>query len=100
MMVTETTQAFVEGMNQKFANEQFHFAATAGRNYDKVICVSVSGNHESRSVHAFIDRKTNALLKAAGWAAPAKGIRFNLSNPETLGKVVSLADKFGGYLYR
>jgi hypothetical protein len=100
MLVTETTQAFVEAMNEKFATEQFRFDATAGRNYDKIINVSISGNHESRSVHAFIDRKTNALLKAAGWAAPAKGLRFNLSSPEAVGKVVSLADKFGGYLYR
>lgn len=98
-MVTETTQAFVEAMNQKFATEQFRFEATAGRNYDKVINVNVSGGHESRSVHAFIDRKTNGLLKAAGWAAPAKGIRFNLTEPEALGKVISQADKFGGYLY-
>jgi hypothetical protein len=100
MMVTETTQAFVEAMNQKFANEQFRFDATAGRNYDKIINVNINGGHESRSVHAFIDRKTSGLLKAAGWSAPAKGIRFNLSTPEALGNVIRQADKFGGYLYR
>lgn len=99
MMVTETTQAFVEAMNEKFATESFRFEATGGRNYDKVINVTVAGGHETRSVHAFIDRKTNGLLKAAGWSAPAKGIRFNLSTPEALGNVIRQADKFGGYLY-
>lgn len=100
MIVSETTQAFVEALNQKLANENFRIEATAGRNYDKIINVSVFNNHESRSVHAFIDRKTGGLLKAAGWAAPAKGVRFDLSTPEALGKAVHRADKFGSYLYR
>ena len=100
MLVTETTQVFVEALNNKLATETFRLEATAGRNYDKIINVSVSGNHESRSVHAFIDRKTSGLLKAAGWAAPAKGIRYNLSTPEGLERAIRQADKFGGYLYR
>lgn len=99
MIVTETTQAFVEALNQKFATESFRIEATGGRNYDKVINVNIAGGHESRSVHAFIDRKTSGLLKAAGWSAPAKGIRYNLSTPEGLGKAIRQADKFGGYLY-
>lgn len=99
-MVTETTQAFVEALNEKFATPQFRIDATAGRNYDKIINVNIAADgHETRSVHAFIDRKTLGLLKAAGWAAPAKGIRFNLSNPEALGNVIRQADRFGGYLY-
>jgi hypothetical protein len=38
-----------------------------------------------RSVFCFIDRKTGDVLKAAGWKAPAKGVRGNILNPETNG---------------
>ena len=32
------------------------------------------------TVHAFIDRKTGEVYKPASWKAPAKHVRFNLSN--------------------
>lgn len=32
----------------------------------------------SGSVHAFIDKTTGNVLKAAGWKAPAKGVRGNI----------------------
>jgi hypothetical protein len=30
------------------------------------------------SVHCFVDRETGAILKAAGWKAPAKGARGSI----------------------
>ena len=65
-----------------------------GRKYGKV----VFGNGDDRAVHSFIDLSTGDLLKAAGWNAPAKGTRFNLVTE--LDKVTTVADQFGGYLYK
>ncbi len=44
-----------------------------GKRYARVI-VSTEGT-DSRSVHSFVDMGTGAILKAASWKAPAKGIR-------------------------
>jgi hypothetical protein len=63
---------FHEGMKNQFEYK-------AGRRYVKVIAV-MSGNQ--RSVHSFVDMKEGAsygaVLKAAGWAKPAKHARGNV----------------------
>jgi hypothetical protein len=46
----------------------------AGRKYHKLI-MDASG---SRSVHAFVDKKTGEVYKSASWKAPAKGVRYDL----------------------
>lgn len=33
------------------------------------------------SVHCFVDQLTGNIYKAAGWNAPAKGVRGNINNP-------------------
>ncbi len=55
-------------------------------------------------VHAFIERETAKLIKAAGWKAPAKdkngpAYRYDLSTPEGFLKAVLNADPYGAYLY-
>lgn len=50
-----------------------------------------------QSVHAFIDNDGN-VYKAAGWKAPARGVRYTLSDPETLLRNAS-GGWAGGYLY-
>ena len=65
-----------------------------GRKYGKVI---FAGTWQ-RSVHSFVDLSTGDLLKAAGWNAPAKGVRFNLL--QELDKVTAMADPYGSYLYK
>jgi hypothetical protein len=40
--------------------------------------VKSSGEVVSRSAHAFLDRASGDVLKAAGWKAPAKGARGNI----------------------
>jgi hypothetical protein len=70
------------------------FSVEEGRKYLKII-MSTSGN---RSIHAFIDRVTGDVYKAANWKSPAKGIRYNLlEDPESC---YQRADWAGGYLYR
>jgi hypothetical protein len=70
------------------------FVIEEGRKYYKIIQVG----EWQRSVHAFVDKKTGDLYKPAGWAAPAKGVRFNLLND--LENVLSRCDWAGSYLYR
>jgi hypothetical protein len=52
--------------------------------------------YNSRSAHAFVDKKTGAMYKVASWSAPAKGIRFYINDTETLDKVT---DWTSSYLY-
>jgi hypothetical protein len=65
-----------------------------GRKYFKV----VKNFGHQRSVHSFVDRVTGDVFKPAGWAAPAKGARYNLVTD--LDGVLKRIDPYGSYLYR
>ena len=53
------------------------------------------------TVHAFVDRKTGEVYKPASWKAPAKHVRFNLSNDLDRQKLhdPNFVGWAGGYLY-
>ena len=53
------------------------------------------------TVHAFVDKVTGAVYKPAGWKAPAKHIRFNLSDDLDRAKLhdPNFVGWAGGYLY-
>ena len=53
-----------------------------------------------RSVHAFVDKKTGELYKAASWRGPAKDVRFDLSDSASREHVYEHCDWAGGYLYK
>lgn len=55
------------------------------------------GSITNCSVHAFVDNMTGDLYKAAGWKAPAKGVRGNIVHD--LEGVTARFDWAGGYLY-
>ena len=75
----------------------YSYALISGRKYHKVMqCV----DGQTESVHAFIDRKTGEVYKAASYKAPAKGVRFNLLIIEERDFVLENCDWAGGYLYR
>lgn len=75
---------------------RYSFEITEGRKYYKI--VQRDTQFSGGSVHAFVDKVTGDLYKPAGWAAPAKGVRFNLENDlEFLRKNANWS---GGYLYR
>jgi len=65
-----------------------------GRKYFKL----VTQHTHQRSVHSFVDRVTGDVLKAAGWAAPAKGARYNLVTG--LDGLLVAIDPYGSYLYK
>ena len=77
--------------------DHYKFIIESGRKYHKIIMVTEDG---SRSVHAFVDKKTGELYKAASFKAPAKGVRFDLRIIEQREDVLQNCDWAGGYLYQ
>jgi hypothetical protein len=53
----------------------------------------------SRSVHAFVDKKTGSMYKPASIKGPAKGERFNLCLIKDREWLLENADWSGSYLY-
>ena len=75
----------------------------SGTKYHKIIqSVDNGPNHmgPSRSVHAFVDKKTGEIYKSAGWKSPAKGVRFDLRLIKDREWLLENADWSGGYLYK
>lgn len=76
--------------------KNYSYALISGRKYHKLMqCV----NGETESVHAFIDKKTGEVYKAASYKSPAKGVRFDLRLIEQREWLFENADWAGGYLY-
>ena len=72
------------------------YQVETGKKYHKVIFVDGGG---SRSVHAFVDKKTGEVYKSASWKAPAKGVRYDLRLIKDREWLLENADWAGGYLY-
>jgi hypothetical protein len=77
-------------------SDPYKFYIESGRKYHKIIMETNGG---SRSVHAFVDKKTGEVYKPASFKAPAKHVRFNLLMIESREKCFERADWAGGYLY-
>ena len=78
----------------------YKFVIETGRKYHKIIMEIPNENRDpSRSVHAFVDKKTGEVYKPASYKAPAKIVRFNLLNIESREQCFARADWAGGYLY-
>jgi hypothetical protein len=74
----------------------YEFYPETGRKYHKII-MNANG---SRSVHAFVDKKTGGVFKSASWRSPAKGERFNLLLIKDREWLLENADWTSGYLYK
>jgi len=85
---------FKRANNRK--TDDYKFYIESGRKYHKLIMETGSG---SRSVHAFVDKKTGDVYKAASFKAPAKHVRFNLLSITSREECFARADWAGGYLY-
>ena len=78
----------------------YKFYPEEGRKYFKIIMEIPNENRDpSRSVHAFIDKKTGEVYKSASWKSPAKGVRYDLRLIEQREWLLQHADWAGGYLY-
>ena len=88
--------ALVDNFKQSHPNsDPYTFSVESGRKYYKII-MDADG---SRSVHAFVDRKTGEVYKPASFKAPAKHVRFNLLLISDREWLMENADWAGGYLY-
>lgn len=72
------------------------FVIESGRKYHKIVMEDES----QRSVHAFVDKKSGDVYKAASWKAPAKGVRYNLVSKDNYEMLKARCDWSGGYLYK
>jgi hypothetical protein len=73
----------------------YEFYPETGRKYHKII-MNANG---SRSVHAFVDKKTGEIYKAASFKSPAKGVRYDLRIIEQREWLLENADWASSYLY-
>jgi hypothetical protein len=93
------TYALCEALRHNFEKQHgrdgYEFYPETGRKYHKII-MDANG---SRSVHAFVDKKTGEVYKSASWKSPAKGVRYDLRLIEQREWLLENADWAGGYLY-
>ena len=77
-------------------SDPYKFYIESGRKHHKIVMETES---QSKSVHAFVDKKTGEVYKAASYKAPAKIVRYNLLNIASRDLCFANADWAGGYLY-
>ena len=99
--VLRYSEVLCEALVQQFKSshpnsDPYKFYIESGRKYHKII-METNGN--SRSVHAFVEKKFGNVYKAASWKAPAKHIRFNLLDDNSREECLARCDWAGGYLY-
>ena len=79
---------------------EYKFVIESGRKYHKIIMEVPNNNRPaSRSVHAFVDRKTGEVYKPANTKAPAKHVRYNMLSITSREEMFEKCDWAGGYLY-
>ena len=95
----EYHQQSITDLKNGICNYEFTFES--GRKYHKIIMVIDNGldRSPSRSVHAFIDKKTGEVYMSASWKSPAKGVRYDLRIIEQREWLLQNADWAGSYLY-
>ena len=85
----------------KYEAPSYKFVIEEGRKYLKIIMEVPNDNRPpSRSVHAFVDKKTGEVYKAASFKAPAKHVRYDLRLIKDREWLLEHADWAGGYLYK
>ena len=79
----------------------YEFIIESGRKYHKIIMVIDNGpdRSPSRSVHAFVDKKTGQIYKSSSWKSAAKGVRYDLRIIEQREWLLQNADWASNYLY-
>jgi hypothetical protein len=98
-----TLDEFIAALNEKAKADpmtygHYVFSKTIGPKYTRIVRETkwnTPGSQvEGRQVFCFVDGEGN-IYKAAGWKAPAKGVRSTLATVD-----VSKADFHGAWLYR
>mgnify|MGYP001286773005 CR=1 FL=1 len=95
--VYEWTQKLVECLQANYDQNGYcdtKFEIRRGRKFLKIVMIN---NQES--VHAFIDKKTGEVYKAASWNKAAQHVRYDLRIINSRMECYARADWAGGYLY-
>ena len=89
--------ALVDNFKQSHPNsDPYKFYIESGRKYHKIVMETES---QSRSVHAFVDKKTGDVYKPASFKSPAKHVRYDLCLISHREWLFENADWAGSYLY-
>ena len=99
---TYSANQLVEIMQGKAKLDKFRYYE--GKKYLKVVREEYDETNDrwrDTTVHAFVDSKTGEVYKPASWKAPAKHVRFNLSNDLDRQNLhdPNFVGWAGGYLY-
>lgn len=102
MEPTSITQKFVNALNQKFEGRETIFGAVrfdvmVEENYDKITLPKWDDSPHG-SAHAFVERISGKVFKAASWKYPITESKFDLSNEEEFAHAVEMSDPYGLYL--
>lgn len=106
--MNERIQIWLDALTRQFHSTHIdslthpviRYSIDEGKKYYKIsYSIDYNGNHQSKSVHAFVDRVTGDVYKPATWRAPAKIVRYNLLNDESFNNMIEKCDWAGGYLY-
>ena len=92
----------LETIKHRNPRDLYTYRVIKGRKYNKVVQREFEdGRFRDTTVHAFIDKYTGEVYKPAGWANPAKHVRYDMRiikerefihNPDNI-------DWAGGHLY-
>ena len=99
---TYSANQLVKIMQGKANLDKFRYYE--GKKYLKVVREEYDETNDrwrDATVHAIVDRETGEVYKPASWKAPAKHVRFNLSNDLDRQKLhdPNFVGWAGGYLY-
>ena len=94
--VTENLDRFVEELNAKFGHT-YKFSLQIGRKNARIY-TQLQPNDFQRNCYCFVRLEDGAILKAASWKAPAKGVRAWLH--EVLATDLAGVDQYTSWLYR
>ena len=99
---TYSANQLVKIMQGKANLDRFRYSE--GKKYLKVTREEYNektGYWRDTTVHSFVDKKTGDVFKPASWKAPAKHVRFDLSNDLDRQKLhdPNFVGWAGGYLY-
>ena len=99
---TYSAEQLVKIMQGKANLDKFRYYE--GKKYLKVVREEYDERNDrwrDTTVHAFVDRETGEVYKPASWKAPAKHVRFNLSNDIDRQNLhdPNFVGWAGGYLY-
>ena len=111
MMITQTkpeflTEALIEVLNndqkvnaiESSRNTYTNFEYEVGRKYIKVWSYLISDGERlrGRSCYMFVDKNTGEVFKPASYKAPAKGVRYLITQ---LADNPHICDPYGSFLY-